>query len=408
VRLGGAAWPCELDGAERRTCAIGFGGRLFDAMDSQLFALILPTLIIAFGLTRFQAGLIGSIHGLGSAASAMLAGIAADRLGRLRVLRAALLVAAMATVLLAFARSAPLFAGLRAVQGLAYGAEIVASSTLVTEMVRDAYRARAAAAVHSGHALGYMLAMAAVMAFGGNWRWLFALGLLPALYALVLPRLAPESNLFLAERRRDPAPDVRLADLFGPRLRRRTVVTGLIGIGIYGASQVMAIWLPMLLHVRGPKGLPIAWLALNLAGAAIGPWVYGALSDRWGRRRLFLVFTALQIVLLSLFLGLARIDWTAGLLAMGLAIGFVQGGLGCGIQPIVAELYPTAIRGRAMGINTSLIRGSAALGPALVGALTAVLPLGRAMALVAVGAYALALIGIALTPETLGTRLREL
>jgi MFS family permease len=414
VRLGGAAWLCGLGRAERRACAICFGGRLFDAMDAQIFALVLPTLIVAFGLTRFQAGLIGSVHGLGSAASAMVAGIAADRLGRLRVLRWALLAAALATMLLGLATSPAMFAGLRACQGLAYGAEIVAGSTLVTEMVRDGWRGRAAAAVHSGHALGYMVALVAVMVLGtgvsGNWRWLFALGLLPAVYALMLPRIAPESTLFLAEQSRDPARVVRLADLFGPQMRRNTLVTGLIGVGIYGASQVMAIWLPMLLHIRAQRhgGLPVAYLALNLAGAAIGPWVYGPMSDRWGRRRLFLAFTAMQIVLLSLFLGLVRFDWQAGLLAAGFAIGFAQGGLGSGIQPIVAELYPTPIRGRAMGINTSLIRASAALGPTLVGALTASLSLGRAMALIAIGAYVLALIGIALIPETLGTRLKDL
>lgn len=400
-------WITALNPSERATCAACFGARGLDAMDAQIYALVLPSILLTFHLTRAQVGVLGTSMGLGAAITTTFAGMAADRFGRLRVMQTALLIASLATVLLAFAGTFREFVVLRGIQGMAYGAELVTSMTLVTEAVRGPWRARASAAVQSGHAVGYMTALIAVMALHASgygdhgWRALFALGVAPAVLALSLHRLIPESRAYLAMRaQRETRP--ALTALVAPHFLRSTVLTVLVGVGVFGAAQVMMIWMPIFLQTELHKDMAYsaAYLAINIAGAGVGPWIYGPLSDRWGRKTVFILFLMLQSATILTFITVVDRGMTMGLAPFIFILGLFQGGLGIAIQPIIAELYPTALRARAMGLNTSFIKGTAALPPALVGVMAMTVPLGWAMSVVVMAFYGLALVCLLFLPET--------
>jgi hypothetical protein len=69
------------------------------------------------------------------------------------------------------------------------------------------------------------------------------------------------------------------------------------------------------------------------------------------------------------------------------------------------ELFPTRVRGSGQGFAYNSGRGAGALFPALVGFLSNRVPLGRAIAVFALAAYALMILGVVFLPETRGREL---
>lgn len=84
-------------------------------------------------------------------------------------------------------------------------------------------------------------------------------------------------------------------------------------------------------------------VAVALLGSAVGAWVGGHLSDRWGRTRV-MVLGAVLFFVSSILSGLAFSAWD-------LALWRVMAGVGIGIASVIAPAYiaeiaPAAIRGR--------------------------------------------------------------
>lgn len=406
-------WLFAMTKPERVTWAACFGGRILDAMDSQVYALMLPTLIGVFALSRGQAGTLGSLTTVVAAFSTLIAGAAADRFGRLRVLQAAIAVSAISTALAAFAHSFTYLAVMRSIQGVGYAAELTASSTLVNEMIQARLRGRAVSGTQSGYAVGYAIAVGSMLLVHAfvpaeiAWRVMFGLGVIPALYVVVLQRFVGESPLFLAARRAVPAArdSTSMLDLLRGANGRNTLVTAMISVGVYGAAQVMIFWLPT--YLQSAFNLNVTrtggYLALNILGSFLGPWFYGPISDRLGRRPVFLLFLATQACAVPLYLA---IDFSLALtLGLGFIVGLLQGGLATGVQPILGELFGTRIRGRAIGLNNAFVRATAAIAPALVGYLAAAHSFGLSMGIVCVCLYLFAALGVLLVPETRGADL---
>jgi nitrate/nitrite transporter NarK len=86
-KSGHFGWYSELTKREKLTYWACFGGFGLDAMDATIYALVMPTLIAVVGITKPQAGIIASASLIGTAVGGSLAGIAADRIGRVRVLQ---------------------------------------------------------------------------------------------------------------------------------------------------------------------------------------------------------------------------------------------------------------------------------------------------------------------------------
>lgn len=403
-------WLLAMSREERVTWMACFGGRILDAMDAQVYALMLPALMSVFALSRGQAGTLGSLTTLVAAFSTLAAGAAADRFGRLRVLQVAIGISAVATAMAAFAHSFTYLAVMRAIQGIGYAAELTASSTLVNEVVQARFRGRAVSGTQSGYAVGYSLAVVGMLVVYAwvpadiAWRVMFGLGIVPALYVVVLQRFVRESPLFLAAKRVVPAERDRssLLDLFRGSNVRNTLVTAMISIGVYGAAQIMIFWLPTYLQSAFHLNITHTggYLALNIAGSFLGPLLYGPISDRYGRRPVFLLFLSLQAVAVPVYLSV--VGHLAITLALGFAVGMLQGGLATGVQPMLAELFGTRIRGRAIGLNNACIRATAAIVPALVGYLAEKMSFGMAMGAVALALYIFAALGVFLVTETRG------
>ena len=409
-------WFSELTRVERRTYFAAFGGLALDSMDTTVYALLTPTLIALLGLTKPDAGLLASANLIGAAVGGWIGGILADRYGRVRVLQLTILLVACATFAAAFANGFRYLLVARSIQGLGYGAEAAVGAVLVMEVVNARLRGRVAASIQSGYAVGNAFSVALLPVLFGwlppaiAWRCFFAIGLLPAIAVFFIRRYVPESAIFVEQgpRNTSTAPAQPFWTIFtGVHLPKLSIAT-LFTTGTLGAAYVLISWLPtyMVTVLHLAVGSTAGYLAVNIFGSFCGPFAFGTLADRLGRRRSFMLFLLLQATNVLVYTQ-GTITWSTTLV-LGFFLGALQGGLASGLMPTFSELFPTSIRANGAGFALSAGRGFGSIVPGTVGLLAATWPLGDAMAICAVSAYAVAFIAALILPETAGVDLRRI
>ena len=407
-----ANWFTNMNVRERRTFWACFTGWALDAMDVQLYAVVMPTLIAVWGLSQAQAGTLGTAALLFSSFGGWLAGILADRFGRAAVLRLTIVWFAIFTFLSGFTQSFEQLLFTRSMQGLGFGGEWAAGAVLMSEVIDKRIRGRAVGSVQSGWSVGYGTAVLlftivfSVAPAEQAWRYLFFLGILPAFFVLWIRRYVEEPQVFRDMQATAPRRGgLEFLEIFGPGLRRRTILASLLAAGGLGGNYVTLTWLAT--YLRTVRGLSVlgtgSFLGFNILGSFCGYVISAHLSDWLGRRRTFVIMACAAAVTVSAYT-LLPLTNTAVLL-LGFPLGFFQSGIIAGMGATFAELFPTRVRGTGQGFSYNTGRAVGSFVPALVGVLAASLSLGTAMGLCASCAYVLVLIATAMLPETRGREL---
>src|ERR1700739_3935275 len=304
-------WFAELNPKERRTMGACFGGWALDAFDVQMYSFIIPTVIALWGLSRGQAGVIGTVTLLISSLGGWFSGTLADRFGRVRMLQITILWYSIFTFLCAFAQNFEQLFVLRALHGLGFGGEWAAGAVLMGEVIRDKYRGRGVGIVQTGWSVGWgasALAYTGLYAFLPEeiaWRTLFAIGLLPAAFVFWIRRHIDEPEIF-ADRRRN-RPSVGVGHLFaafqGPHLWTTVKVTLMVA-GAQGGGYALGIWMPTYLRmVRGLSATSTGgFLLVQIAGALVGFLAGAYLSDAIGRRPTFMLSAIGSVVMVAIYM----------------------------------------------------------------------------------------------------------
>ncbi len=386
-------------------------GFMLDAMDVLLYVFALQTLRVEFGWTNAQAGAVGSVTLIASAIGGIFAGFISDRIGRRRTLIYTILLYSLASAGTAFSHSLGDLIFWRSLVGLGLGGEWSAGATLVAESWPAEHRAKAISLMQSGWALGYMAAagLSALILPTLGWRALFLCGVLPALLTVLIRRKVAEPDIWLRSRSARPAP---FLDLFRAPLLRRTVIATSVATSVLFAYWGLFTWLPGFLSAPasgGGAGLDLVktsgFVFAVQIGAFAGYLTFGYLADRFGRRPAFAAYVIAAAVLTPVY-GLvpSHAGSSALLFALGPAIGFFGTGYFSLFGAMLAEIYPTSLRGAGQGFVYNFGRGLSALAPFAVGALADHRGLGSALALNS-GFYLLAAALIFLLPETINTKL---
>jgi len=407
-----ANWFTSMDVRERRTFWACFSGWALDAMDVQFYAVVMPTLIAVWSLSQAQGGTLATAALLVSSLGGWIAGILADRIGRAKVLQLTILWFAVFTFLSGFTQSYNQLLFTRSMQGLGFGGEWAAGAVLMSEVIDKRIRGRAVGCVQSGWSVGYgtaVLLFTIVFSVARPevaWRYLFMLGLIPALLVWWIQRYVEEPEVFTAMKATaSQHARLRFVEIFGPALRRRTFLASLLAAGGLGGNYVTLTWLATYLKtvrhlsVLGTGG----YLGINIFGSFLGYVISAHLSDWLGRRKTFVLMACAAAVTVACYTLLPLGD--TAVLLLGFPLGFFQSGIIAGMGATFAELFPTRVRGTGQGFSYNTGRAIGSFVPTVVGVAAPSFGLGEAMGICSASAYVFVLLAVALLPETRGREL---
>jgi MFS family permease len=400
----------DMNLPERRTFWACASGWALDGMDFMIYPLVIGTIISLWKVDPGTAGLAGTVTLLASAIGGWLGGYLADRIGRVRTLQLTILWFSFFSLVCALVQNFDQLLIARAVLGLGFGGEWAAGAVLMGEAIRPQYRGRAVGSVQSGWAVGWGLAvLSQAILFSWlppemAWRWMFAVGALPALLVFYLRRYVTEPEIAAAARAKQVASgdQPKLWEIFNPSILKTTILASLMATGCQGGYYAITFWVPRFLTTERKLSIvsSTGYLAALIIGSFIGYLVGAWLADRIGRRNLFLTFSLGAIALILLYTQLPLTNEVLWLL--GFPLGFFASGYFSGIGAFLTELYPTRLRGSGQGFCYNFGRGIGALFPFLVGALSTETSLGNAIAIFAVLAYGVFFLAAFALPETRG------
>ena len=377
----------------------------FDAFDALAIASVLPVVAPLWKLTQPQTGFLISAGFLGQLVGALLFGWLAERHGRMTAMIWSIALFSMMSLVCAFAFDYWSLLVLRAIQGIGLGGEVPVAAVFISELAKAKGRGRFVLLYELVFPIGLVAAslvgLWVVPRLG--WQYMFAIGALPGLIALLLRRLLPESPRWLAVRGRhseaeaamayiesetlkatgELLPPVKpvvstlekpasLADLFGPVYLRRTLVVWVMWFCAYCVNYGLAIWLPTVYRTvfKLPLEQSLKYGLITQAVGLLGTLICALVIDHVGRRLWFAwSFAAAAVALAALAVYQAPTAEQV-LTCMTIAYFFISS-VNIGVYLYTPELYPTRVRALAVGTATAWLRFASIIGPTVVGTMIA-------------------------------------
>ena len=360
----------KLTPAQRHTFVAAFLGWTMDSLD--FFLLVFCIKAIAGEFHAQTSAVVGGVV-LTQAfrpVGAILFGMLADRYGRRPVLMMNILSFSVIELACAFAPSLNALLALRALFGLAMGGEWGVGAALAFETLPKEGRGTFSGILQEGYAAGSILASGAFALFfngfslaglhcpGIGWRGLFMLGAAPALLVFYVQARVGESPVWLEGKK-----------------QRKARAAGAGGLAEAGTPASLIAFLPTFLFLillmsafmsfsHGTQDLYPTFLLTKLSPATVGligvlygigsiggGIVFGALSERWGRKRAIVTAALLAIPVIPLYAyGHSAVTLGAGAVLMQF---MVQGAWGV-VPAYLTELSPAPVRATAPGLAYQL------------------------------------------------------
>jgi MFS family permease len=409
------SWYRAISSSEKRafwSCKLGY---VLDAMDTQFLSFVIPTLIATWGITRGEAGLIGTVTLLTSAVGGWAAGALSDRIGRVKTLQITILWFAIFTLVCALAQNFTQLLWARGLMGLGFGGEWTAGAVLIGEVIRPRDRGKAVGVVQAGWAIGWGLStvlFVVVFSFVPAeyaWRVLFAIGVAPAPFVIWIRRNVAEPDVHLRQKQAETEARIRpsLLDIFRADIVSTTLRASVLATGAQGGYYAVTTWLPT--YLKTERHLSVigtgSYLGVVIVGSYCGYLTGAYVSDTIGRKRAFITFAvasfAIALIYTQLPLG------NPAMLALGFPLGFCASGIFSGMGAFLTELFPTRIRGSGQGFCYNFGRAIGATFPFLIGYVSQTITLGHAIGLFAAAAYGVVILAALTLPETKGCQLQS-
>ena len=415
ARSGLFGWWHEGDAAAKKALVAASLGWMLDAFDVMLYALVVTSIIRDLHIDSATAGWIGSVTLIAAAAGGVFFGVLADKLGRTRALMFSVLLYSIFTAACGFAQSALQLAVFRIFLGFGMGGEWASGAALVSETWPDRVRGRALGFMQSSWAIGYALAAVVVYlvqtAMRLDWRAVFFVGVLPALFTLWVRKSVDEPAIWTRARAQNARAEgkdgagVAIRDAVAGPMLRITIFVTLMNAFCLFAWWAFNSWIPAYLSLpvsSGGAGFTAGAMNglvfVNQIGMWFGYVTFGFISDATGRKRAYVAY----LILASLFVW-AYTSTTNGwlLILLGPITSFFATGFFSGFGAVTAELYSTNVRATAQGFTYNLGRVASAAAPWLVGGFAKTHGFPAAITIAAL-AYLLAAACWAFIPETKG------
>ena len=407
-----------FDGFENYALILTAGSAFKQLLDPSLYSSI-----------SFYIGSIIAINLFGWAVGGVLGGVMADYIGRKKMMIISILAYSVMTGISSFAWDFWSFAILRFLVGVAVGSEWATGSSMMAELWPDNARGKGAGLMQCGLGIGFFIASVTwlyVSPMGPDaWRYMYLIGVLPALLTLWIRRAIPESELWEeVNKNRIAATNLQksgtslnddqtklakftLVDLFTDKsLRKQTIILFLMSltttVGFWGIATWVPPFIASIAAASGkiaPQWASYAGMAYT-AGSVTGYVSFGFLADKFGRKPVTITFFVISLIVTPIFFFLTKdLTW---LLALAFVTGAFTNGQYTWMASWLPELYPTRVRATALAFVFNAPRFIACLGPLLGGTMIVAFGGFGMAAMVLASIYILGIIVTPMLKETNG------
>jgi MFS family permease len=355
--------------------------------------------------------------------------VLADRFGRSRVMFYSILWYALFAGVTALAPSYALLLVFRFLTGLGMGAEWGAGSSLVSELADPRRRGLRIALLQSGFGVGFLIATGLWQVINngnpGDWRWMYVIGIAPAVLTVFLRRSVHDPSMWRdADRARREA-EQRVAAggeasetdrvLARPTIRQlldNSAYRKQAGVLLIGALATttgwwaVSTWIPQFAGAQLvgqvtniPDTVTLIVVAYNFAGV-LGYLSMGVLADKFGRKPTIFAYFAISLAMTPILFELADTETT--LIVLAFINGFFTLGQWTWLALYPSEVFPTQMRATAMNVVFNTARFAAAAGAMLAATLiTAFGSISTAAVVIGCAAYAVGMLVVPfIGPET--------
>lgn len=415
--------------AQRHTLVAGVGAWTLDAFDYFILVFVLDSVQTTFSVSNQTIAFALTLTLFMRPVGAAIFGPLAEHFGRKPILITNIVIFAAIELLTAMSPNYATFLTLRGIYGVAMGGVWGVSSALTFETVPTHVRGPVSGIFQAGYPGGYLIASVVNLLLAPviGWRGMFAVGAIPVLLAVYIAIFVRESPVWLAHHgrraRRAADADAGSAPDQPARARTgaggiwaliathwRTVVFGLLLMAAFNyfshGSQDLypGKFLAVQHGLAGHAAMSVIPIFYNIAAMA-GGIVAGALSERFGRKRMIMIFAACALPFIPLWAGASSPVWLGvGAFLVQFA---VQGAWGI-VPTYLNELFPEGTRAVLPGVVSQV--GNVIASPnaniqvaIAMGIGTAAAPnYGAAMAIVTACIAVLLVLIVSFGPETRG------
>ncbi len=397
----------DLSPQQWKTGIAAWFGWLFDGLDMHLYGLVAAPFVayllsvsdVAHPDVKEKSSWIQAAFLVGWALGGGFFGRLGDKIGRSRALSLTILTYAIFTGLSFFAQTWWQLLIFRFISALGIGGEWAVGSSLLSETWPKRWRPWIAAVLQTGVNLGVLLAcLTTYMMAGLHSKWVFVVGVLPALMVFWIRRHVPEPKEWTAAKARATGREPGIVDLFRGKVLRTTILTIIVC-----ACGLTAWWSFMFWHPHHLRNLPdldaakraayqaalaagtfganipelAAWVAaekqrvvstafsLIILSSIFGNFFAGWMAQRFGYRRTIALSYAGFIVTIALTFGQPR-GWESLLWIWLPSIGFCSGVFGL-FTMYLPPLFPTLLRTTGAGFCYNIGRIASAAGVVFFG-----------------------------------------
>jgi MFS transporter, AAHS family, benzoate transport protein len=409
--LGGASRPGIrqvnvtrlIDNSTRKSipitvAVICFLAIVFDGLDSALFGTLLPAIMKDMKMGPAEAGILASIGHIGAVAGAIIFGVAADSIGRKRMLLIGITIFTVFTAACGLSQGFSDFAIYRFISGIGLAGIVPIAVALVLEYTPGKRKAMVSSASYMGIGVGVLLSALLAIAFLSTVGWrailigtFFCIVLVPVVLLWlpesmsvlvkkgrkdsirkILKRVAPKFMTGINDEyvlNEPPASKVPLSRLFQREYARNTLFLGTALFCLMLIAVTLTTWVAHLMVQRGfTLTTGITFILVFSVSNFISTPLAGWMADRVGYKKVFAIYMPVLFVSISL-IGIVQ-NPVAALICMFFA-GFAVLGATCLLLPYAGSLYPMSFRSTAMGVIYAIGRIGPIIGPAIAGAMLA-------------------------------------
>lgn len=349
-------------------CILGWA---FDIYEATIMQLVTPILIKEWGITPATIGVVTTVSRWIGLVGTFIFPVLADFYGRKPVLILSILGYALFTGFTGFSTGWITLMIYSSVTRVALAGENPVGMLMVAETAPTKWRATALGGLVGGYPFGYMLCSLAALVVVPLWGWrsLYYLGIVPAVLVLWVwtgIKESPRYERVTAEMVKEGLK--KQFDIFSPfRAYPREMWIASLTYFLYLFTWIgWSAWMPFFLANEKHLGFQTmgSYLSIWMFVAIFAYWLCGWLCDLYGRRYVIPVFAVPAAILLVV---IGYCDSPSSLFWVGLVTNFlITGSFGTGLG-YTAELFPTQIRGAAVGSSFTFGLAFASLAPMIIG-----------------------------------------